>query len=69
MYKCEICGETVSDRRKSPDCPYSSSGSHKWKQIDFSNDTKWSESLVGKHWGKLLIAAAIYMLLKWLNVF
>ena len=69
MYKCEICGEIVSDRRKSSKCSYSPSGTHKWNQIDFANDTKWSESLVGKHWGKILIGLAIYFILKWLKVF
>jgi hypothetical protein len=69
MYKCENCGETVSDRRTSPICHDSLSGTHKWRQTDFSNDTKWSESLVGKHWGKILIGLGIYFLLKWLKVF
>ena len=68
-YKCEICGEEVSDRRKSPICSYSPSGTHKWRQTDFANDAKWNETLVGKHWGKILIGLAIYGLLKWIGIF
>ena len=67
-YKCRICKKEVSDRRTSPTCAYSPSGTHDWYQTDFANDTKWSESLVGKHWGKILIGIGIYALLKWIGI-
>jgi len=69
MYKCEICGKSVSDRRTAGQCSYSPSDAHDWRQTDFPNDTKWSESLIGKHWGKILIGVGIYFLLKWFGVF
>lgn len=68
-YKCEICGESVSSRRSSPICSYSPSGAHKWRQTDFANDAKWNESLIGKHWGKIVTVIGIYFLLKWYGLF
>ncbi len=47
-YKCKKCDEVVGDRNTAPRCVASPTGQHDWKQIDFANDTKWSESLVGK---------------------
>ena len=63
QYKCNHCGKTVKDRHPYYDeyCKYSPNDRHDFEQVgnmDFSNDTKWSESLVGKHW-KLIIALIV----------
>jgi len=68
-YRCNKCDLVVGDRRTAPKCSSSFSGQHEWKQIDFSNDTRWSESLVGKHWGKILIIIGILYLLIKMGVF
>lgn len=47
-YKCKKCEIVVGDRHTAPSCSVSSNGQHEWRQIEFSNDTKWSESMVGR---------------------
>jgi hypothetical protein len=72
MYKCTACGKKVADRHPYYDelCTYSSTQKHQFESCgDFSNDTKWSESLVGRYWKWVLGAIAIGMLLQWLGLF
>ncbi|HOZ14269.1 MAG TPA: hypothetical protein PK784_05735 [Tenuifilaceae bacterium] len=68
-YRCNKCNIVVGDRRRAPKCSSSFDGQHDWKQTDFANDTKWSESLIGKHWLKILIIIGVIYLLSKLGVF
>ncbi len=47
MYKCKKCGITAPRRYEVPDNCYGN-GIHQWYNLDFSNDTKWGDSLVGR---------------------
>lgn len=60
IYMCVHCKKGVK-RRSDHDheyCEYSPTKKHEWKQNGLANDTKWSESFVGKHWKLVLILIA-----------
>ena len=72
-YKCKHCGKEVTDRHPYYDeyCKYSPNDRHDFEHVggmDFSNDTKWSESWVGKHWKLVLIGIAVIIILDKLGI-
>lgn len=72
MYKCKYCGKTVLDRHPVNEeyCKYSPTERHEFeKGGDFSNDTRWSESLVGRYWKWILPLVVIVGILYFAGVF
>ncbi|MDX9848263.1 MAG: hypothetical protein RBT74_14870 [Tenuifilaceae bacterium] len=67
-YKCKHCGKGVRDRHPYYDeqCNYSPTNRHEWIWQGHANDTRWSESFVGKNWKWLVPALIIlYLLYRW----
>lgn len=65
-YYCKCCKKGVNDRHNYYDeyCKHSSTGKHQFgESTDFSNDLKWSESFVGRHWKLVLVAVGILIIL------
>jgi hypothetical protein len=71
-YKCKHCDKSVNDRHPyvNERCRYSPTDKHEWYRNSdgFENDTKWSESFVGKNWKWLLVGGAIVYILYKLGV-
>lgn len=67
IYKCKHCHKSVDDRHpyQNEHCKYSPSNRHEWyyDSEGFANDTKWSESFVGKNWKWLLGVGMIIFIL------
>ncbi|MGZ2371735.1 hypothetical protein ACXR6G_18295 [Ancylomarina sp. YFZ004] len=68
-YKCNYCGKITNDRGpyRKEYCSHSPSDRHEWRGLsnDFSNDTKWSESLVGRYWKTFLFLFLLFVLYSW----